>query len=377
MPLLTRRRAAFALLLPVLFVWMFVARASTRMPDFEVYWRAGVRAAAAEPLYRASDTDYQFKYFPAFALLTIPLGAVPIGTARVMWFSLSAAAFVALLALSTELPDRRRSRAFLITMLLVGLAKYYAEELILGQINILVALVSACAILAFRTGREIPAGLLVALAIVLKPYALILAPWVVARRRWRSVAAMSAGIGVAAALPALVYGVDGTIALHRDWWHTVTMTTEGTLLGTKNVSLTALWARRVGIGREATALSAACAIALLMAAAVMFIRRNGVRRPDGLEAGVLLAMTPLISPQGWDYVLVLATPMLVFVVNDVDRLPRVMRLLTYAGIAAVGLTLFDLLGRRLLYALLEWSVITVGMLALIAAALAVRMRKLA
>jgi hypothetical protein len=114
-----------------------------------------------------------------------------------------------------------------------------------------------------------------------------------------------------------------------------------------------------------------------MAAAVMFIRRTNIRRPDGLEAGLLLALTPLLSPQGWDYVLVLATVMLVVVVNDVDRLPRVMRLLTYAGIAATGLTLFDLLGRRLLYALLEWSVITLGMLALIAAAVTVRLRKLA
>ena len=377
MPSLTRRRAAFALLLLVLFAWMFVARASTRMPDFEVYWRAGARAAAAEPLYRAADTDYQFKYFPAFAVLTIPLGTVPIGTARAIWFSLSAAAFVALLALSTELPERRRSRAFLITMLLIGLAKYYAEELILGQINILVALVAACAILAFQTGRDIAGGLLVALAIVLKPYALILAPWVVARRRWHSIAAMSAGLGIAVALPAIVYGLDGTIALHRDWWRTVTTTTEGTLLATKNVSLTALWARRVGIGPEAMWLSAASSMALLIAAAAMFIRRNGVRRPDGLEAGVLLAMTPLISPQGWDYVLVLATPMLVFLVNDVDRLSRPLRLLAYAGIAAVGLTLFDLLGRRVLYALLEWSVVTLGMLALIAAAVAVRMRKLA
>jgi hypothetical protein len=33
----------------------FVLRVSREMPDFDVYWRAGVRAAAAEPLYRAED----------------------------------------------------------------------------------------------------------------------------------------------------------------------------------------------------------------------------------------------------------------------------------------------------------------------------------
>jgi hypothetical protein len=47
------------------------------------------------------------------------------------------------------------------------------------------------------------------------------------------------------------------------------------------------------------------------------------------------------------------------------------------AIAATGLTLYDLLGRRAIYALLDFSVITLGMLALIAALLTLRMRKLA
>lgn len=370
-------RAVVALLLLGLFIWVFVARASRRMPDLEVYWRAGGRAAAAEPLYRAADADYQFKYFPAFAVVSIPIGALPLGVAKVVWFSASVVALMALLALSVALPDRRRSRAFLITILIVGLGRFYAEDLVLGQINILVALVATAAVLSLGAKREGLAGALVALAIVLKPYALILAPWVAARRQWRSIAAMAGGIGLAALLPAFLYGVQGTIALHQDWWRTVTTTTEATLLDTRNVSIAALWARRLGIGPEAATLSAATSVALLIAAGGVFLTRKGVRRPDGLEAGLLLAMTPLLSPQGWDYVLVLATAMLVYVANDIDRLPRLQRLLTYAGVAAVGLTLYDLVGRRALYALLDWSVITLGMIVLIAAAVTVRVRRLA
>jgi hypothetical protein len=54
-----------------------------------------------------------------------------------------------------------------------------------------------------------------------------------------------------------------------------------------------------------------------------------------------------------------------------------MQALTIAAIAAIGLTLYDLLGRHVIYALLDFSVITVGMVALIAALVTLRMRKLA
>ena len=90
-----------------------------------------------------------------------------------------------------------------------------------------------------------------------------------------------------------------------------------------------------------------------------------------------MAITPLISPQGWDYVVILATTALAYVVNDFDRLPRVLRMLTIAAIAAIGLSLYDLLGRELLYVLLNLSIITLGMTILIAALLTLRMRKLA
>jgi hypothetical protein len=357
-------------------VWIFLAKAQPRMPDFEVYWRAGVRAAAAEPLYRPADADYQLKYFPAFAIIAIPLGLLPLGAAKVLWFTLSAAALAALLPLSVALlPSRRKPAWLLIAALCVGLGKYYVEDLVLGQINTLVAFVAACAILAFRRGREAAAGSLVALAIVLKPYALILAPWVVARLRVRAVVALFIALTAAAALPVVVYGVDGAIELHREWWRTVTATTESTLLHSDNISLASLWAKRLGIGAPATMLAAGSSLVLVAAAGAVLLRRGGVEHPDGLDVGLLLAITPLISPQGWDYVLVLATTALVYVVNDLDRLPGALRAAAIAAIGIIGLTLYDLLGRRLLYALLNMSAITLAMLLLITSLVALRTRK--
>ena len=371
-------RIVVAGLLAGVAVWLFVAKAAPRMPDFEVYWRAGARAAAGEPLYRPSDGEYQFKYFPAFAVIAIPLGLIPLDVAKALWFTLSVSALAALLSMNAAvLPFRRKPKWLLIAAMVVGLGKYYAEDLVLGQINTLVALAVTCAIVALRRGQEALAGAAVAVAIVLKPYALILAPWMIARRRFGAVAALVAGLALAWALPVMVYGVDGTTALHRDWWRTVTGTTAGVLLHSDNVSFASMWAKWIGAGTAATALASASSLALLAAAGVACLRRTNVARPDGLEAGLLIAITPLISPQGWDYVVILATTALAYVVNDFDRLPRMLRMLTIAAIAAIGLSLYDLLGRDLLYALLNLSIITLGMTVLIIALLTLRMRKLA
>ena len=188
---------------------------------------------------------------------------------------------------------------------------------------------------------------------------------------------MAVGLVIACLLPVVIYGVEGTVSLHGEWWRTVTSTTEGTLLHSDNVSLASLWAKRLGIGSTATTLAIASSVTLLLAAALVVIGRREMRNPDGLEAGLLLTITPLISPQGWDYTLVLATIAVVYVVNDINRLPRAFRILTVAAIAVVGLSLYDLLGRRVLYLLLDWSIITMGVVVVIAALVTLRIRRVA
>jgi glycosyl transferase family 87 len=371
-------RVAAVCLLAAVAAWVFVFKASRRMPDFEVYWRAGARAAHAEPLYRADDAAYQFKYFPAFAVVAMPLGTLPLAVAKPIWFTLSVAALVALLPLSVSiLPERRKPVALLIAVLIVGLGKYYAEDLVLGQINLVFALVATAAIAAANAGREALAGALVVFAIVLKPYALILLPWIAARRRAPSVIAASAGVVLAAILPAAVYGVDGTVRLYQEWWTTVTETTAGTLTHSDNVSLAAMYTKWFGFGNAATVLAGLSAVALLAIAAVVFARRRGLPSPDGLEAGLLLTLTPLLSPQGWDYVVLVSTPAIAYVANYLSDLPRSLQPIVVLAVAVIGLTLFDLLGRRLHYALMDLSVITLAFLVVIASLAALRLHRIA
>jgi hypothetical protein len=78
-----------------------------------------------------------------------------------------------------------------------------------------------------------------------------------------------------------------------------------------------------------------------------------------------------------DYVLVVCTQAVVCLANYIDRLPRALWLLSAVAIAAIGLTLFDLVGRTVYDALIRMSVITLGVLVVIALLGVLRVRKVA
>jgi len=356
----------------------FLLNVSDRMADFEVYWRGASRAAAAEPLYRADDEHYRFKYLPAFAILTIPLSFVPLPAAKVAWFAGSAGLLVLFIGISLRLlPERRRPTALLALVGIAVLGKFFGHELILGQVNLLFGVLAAAAILAVRSGNEAVAGALLALTIVIKPYGLLFLPWLVARRQRASIVAAGITVTVIALLPVAVYGPGETLALHTAWWNTVTETTSPNLLNPDNVSFASMWVKWLGPGILATALAIVTATAAVGAVVAVFLRRSGVRFPEAVEGSLLLMLVPLLSPQGWDYVLLLAAPAIALLANYLDRLSAVMRAAAIAAAAIMGLSLFDVVGREAYAAFMRTAAISVCACALMAAVCSLRLRRVA
>jgi hypothetical protein len=361
-----------------LLVAVFSLRAASKMPDFEVYWRAGDRAAAGEPLYREADEHYQLKYLPAFAVLAIPASWLPLTVAKAVWFAVSAALLGLLLALSVALPPARRRPVWALALVaLVAMAKFYGHELVLGQVNLLLGVLVVGAVHLMVRGQGALAGGLIALAIVVKPYAVLFVPWLAARREWRALAVAAAGIGVALALPVAIYGVAGTVALHQAWWSTVASSTAPNLLNADNVSLAAMYAKWIGPGTTAARLAAATALVLLAAAALAWWRGRALPAPAGLEAALLLTLIPLLSPQGWDYVFLVSTPAVVYLVNYADRLPAALQPMTWAALGTIAFSLYDVLGRRLYGLFMALSIITVCYLVVVAALVSLRRRGVA
>ncbi len=349
------------------------------MPDFEVYWTAAARAWHAEPLYRGDlDGHYQFKYLPAFAVLIAPVSHLSLRVAKPLWFVASVLLFAVLVSLSlTLLPERRKRDWLLVLFTLIVMLKFYAHELVLGQVNVVFAVIIVGAAVSMRAGREAAAGVLIALAIVVKPYAVIFLPWLAARRRRHATIGAGAGVAALLAMPVVVYGVQGSIDLHLGWWRTVTGTTAPNLTNADNVSIAAMWAKWLGAGALAAGLTLATAVVVAVAAVFVFLRRRHVPFPEGLEAALLLTCIPLLSPQGWDYVFLVSTPAIVFLVNYEDRLPTVLRIATIAALAAIGLSLFDVMGRAAYARFMAFSIVTVCYFVVITGLCALRARRLA
>ncbi|MEO7272863.1 MAG: glycosyltransferase family 87 protein [Vicinamibacterales bacterium] len=357
---------------------LYAKKIEQRMPDYEVYRRAAARAANAEPLYRPDDGHYQFKYLPAFAVATLPVGLAPERVVRAGWFAGTILLLVLLLRTAVDvLPDRRHTRAALIGMTVVLLAKFYAHEIELGQVNILMTALVVLAVGQMRVGREVAAGLLIAAAVVVKPYAVLLMPYLAARRRLGSLAGAALGLAIALLLPALVYGFSGNLTLLGEWWRTVTETTAPNLMDFNNVSAASVFARWIGPGQTASLLAALLVLLLLGVAGAIFLMRGRVAVPEPLEVAVLLTLMPLISPQGWDYVFLLSTLAVMLLVNYASELPRPVRIGTTIALCLIAFSIFDIMGRPAYQRFMRLSIITICYLVVIGALAILRQRRVA
>jgi hypothetical protein len=285
---------------------------------------------------------------------------------------------VALVSLSVAiLPVRRRPAWLLTTVVVVVMGKFYAHELTLGQVNILFAAMAALGILMMRRKQDATAAWLFLAAVVVKPYAVVFLPWLVMVRGARAMLATAVGCSVLLIIPAMLYGIDGAIELHQAWWHTVARSTAPNLTNADNVSIAGLAAKWLGKGRLASGVALGISVALIAALSVVLLRRRGVERAEALEGALLLTLIPLLSPQGWDYVFLVATPAVVLFANHDDGLASGLRWLTWVALGIIGFSLFDLMGRENYARFMSWSVITVCFLFLIRALVALRLRRIA
>ncbi len=277
--------------------------------DFAVPRTAAARFLAKEPLYRLEDGYYQFKYLPAFAAAMVPFACVSKEVAEAAWLALSVAMAWAFIRWAHRtLPGRRMPISQLLGWTLLLNAKFLVKELGLGQFNLLLAMLFWGAIDAAQRERGALAGALIGAGVFIKPYALVLLPWLAWTHGRRALVALAIVVAAGLMLPAAQYGWNGNLALLHDWYRTVTETTAPTLGSYENVSFAAMWARWLPRGARTSDL-ALVSIALAVCAGLALIwRRRSVTRPEYLEGAYFAVLIPLVSPQGWDYVLLVALP---------------------------------------------------------------------
>ncbi len=193
----------------------------------------GMRPNTADPHFIAINA-----HPPTAVLLALPLAGLNFADAFALWNVLSLLALAAsagLIVYHLELPFSLWDLLPAVTLLL--LCYPFSQQMVLGQLNLLLLLLLTGTWAADRTNRPIWAGVLLAAATAVKLFPAFLFLYFVLRGRWRVVAAGIVTFVLVTALTALVLGPQAyrdyfgealpTASLWRGCWH--------------NLSLSGLW----------------------------------------------------------------------------------------------------------------------------------------
>jgi hypothetical protein len=207
------------LVLPGLFVTY--AHGNVEINDFSVYYTAA-RAVleGIDPYSVKGPSGRPFVYPPGFAVLLVPLAALPHAAAAVLWTALGFAAVLGSLWLCLDLLGVARGAAAWTVggFTLLCSARMLDSELGNGQADHWVLLGITASIWLVARRRAALGGFALAFAIVAKVTPLLLVAYYAARREWRACAGVAAGIVILAGLlPALALGPRAAFDANLAW----------------------------------------------------------------------------------------------------------------------------------------------------------------
>ncbi len=377
----TGRTVAAATLIAVLIILAaaaYLLRVRGDMSDFGVVYKAGERALHGESLYRPADGHLQYKYAPLAAWLYAPFALLPWEAAKAVWFIVILILLAAVLfSARAFLPEPRKTRAFVLGLSFLFLAKFIGREIELGQVNLAVLFLLLLAARSEAAGRPAAAGTAWALSLFFKPYALIFLPWFLVRKSWKTMAVGAAGFAAGLFLPILRLGPAGNAVMLKEWVSTMSRSTPGLLAAGDNASLYAFLSKWPL--PPAAALAGGAAIVLALGAVFIWIfvrgRKDGIVRPEALEAAFLITAIPLLSPLGWNYNYLYALPAVVLLINGANRFPLAGRIVLFLNLSVMGGILYETVGAKAFHFYTFYALVAVnGLVILILLARARRTR---
>jgi hypothetical protein len=193
--------------------------------DFQVYYSAAKALMSDSQVYGIPfglDSGY-YKYSPFVLLLFAPYGLLPLKAACVIHFGVLSLCFIGTFLLLKNLTDRyffredRRRSNTILTVSLIGVLVHIARELHLGNVNIILVLLVGLGLNYLLEAREVPAGVLLGLTMVFKPYFMLLLLPLVFHRKFRALVSLGLTLLASVLIPTLVLGFDKCLSLHREW----------------------------------------------------------------------------------------------------------------------------------------------------------------
>ena len=362
------------LLVLALFVVIYPLKINDGMKDFRVDYTAGQRLSKAEQIYRAEDGLYRYKYLPAAAILEAPFSFLPFEAAKLVFYALTVACTFGVLWMSCNLLPLSTEAGFCLSILtFLILAQYFFRELYLGQINVILTMLLLVMTWCLKAGdqvravpKDVYAGCLWAVAVVLKPHVLIFLPYFLVQRKWYTLIIGLACLGLALLAPIPIYGFDGNIMLHQAWAGALLQSTPGLLAHKNMISLPAFFIKWTGNEALSIWLSTAATAGLAILMLLIVLKGRGIRHPVVLDSAILLALIPLLSPLGWYNVLLMAVLGITLLLRYYTEFTPFWRFVLVVNFCVMAFSFKDLMGGTLHKQFMNWSIITLNGLMLVA-----------
>ena len=292
--------------------------------DFRIYMWGGHAVTQDARLYLALAYGHWFTYSPFAAVVFVPIAAIPLAVARVLWDLASVAALAYSIVLILKLAGYRPSRLMIAgaTAAAMALDPVY-ETLFLGQINLILLALILTDVWRVRSGRTAGFGVGIAAAIKLIP-GIFIVFFLLARRT--KAAVIGAGTFLGCGLIGLLIAPNAS----RQYWEHLFYDTKR--VGAPYISNQSPYAAAIRIAGGAAHIGPWYVViplglaAIGLGAAAIFARRG-----DWLIAATVTGTTGLlVSPISWAHHWVWILPALVVLVRSGHRLAAGLAYLLFA-----------------------------------------------
>lgn len=306
------RRLAW-LALGLYIVGLGISAILRKQGDFNVYYRAGHRVLHGLAIYPPDDSD-RFLYAPIFAIAFAPLAAMPRRLAQLVFFTINAFALVEfVLGAGVILFGRARRLPAALIVLPVLLAFVFIDNNIEhGQINLLTLALIVWAIVGAEESRNASAGAMLAAAILIKPFAVLAALFLLARSRFAALGwSIVAGIALLVA-PIVFFGLHRWIDQNAAYLTAmVSMTNRYRTMITNQSAVSAvarLMSLRIGMDAEASSIPTVVGMGVEMILVVAVILWDSIGREPAssgtslrgrLALCGLFCLMPSFAPISW------------------------------------------------------------------------------
>ncbi|HEV2169714.1 MAG TPA: glycosyltransferase family 87 protein, partial [Candidatus Binatus sp.] len=178
--------------------------------DFNVYYRTGHRVLHGLAIYPTTDSD-RFLYAPIFAVAFAPFAILPRHLAQFVFFAVNAFSLIEFILGSGVIlfgRDRQLPAALIVVPVLLSF-RFIDNNFDHGQINLPTLALIVWAIIYAEESRDAWAGLMLAAAILIKPFAVLAAIHLAIRKHFSALGwTLTAGIALTI-VPIVIFGPRG------------------------------------------------------------------------------------------------------------------------------------------------------------------------